>query len=213
MAETELSVPDRDLFAQAATIVAPLLLGSVLRHHTDEGVVAIRLTEVEAYLGVGNDPGSHAYRGRRKRNATMFGPPGHLYVYFTYGMHACANVVCSRDGVASAVLLRAGRVIEGVSGAVTRRQGTRETTIGRRDLARGPARLTRAMDLTLRHDGADVLSLPFELLLPGVPSPYASGPRTGVSGPGGSTDYPWRYWIPGDETVSAYRAHVPKRPR
>ena len=107
--------------------VAPRLLGAVVRH----GEVAVRLTEVEAYDG-GNDPGSHAYRGRSDRNATMFGPAGHLYVYFTYGMHHCCNVVCGPSGTPRAVLLRAGEVIEGVDVAAERRGHPAP-----RDLARG----------------------------------------------------------------------------
>lgn len=114
------------------TEVAPRILGGVLRL----GDVAVRLTEVEAYDGE-RDPGSHAYRGQTARNATMFGPPGHLYVYFTYGMHFCCNVVTGADGAASAVLVRAGEVVDGLDVARSRRPGVKD-----RDLARGPARLT-----------------------------------------------------------------------
>ena len=102
-----------------------------------------------------SDPASHAYRGRTARNAVMFGPPGHAYVYFTYGMHFCVNVVCLGDGSASAVLLRAGAVIAGEELARARR--TRGTAVvPYRDLARGPARLCQALDIDRSQDGADV---------------------------------------------------------
>jgi DNA-3-methyladenine glycosylase len=182
--------------------VAPLLLGAVLT--VDD--VAVRLTEVEAYLGE-LDPGSHAYRGKRNRNAVMFGPPGHLYTYFTYGMHVCANVVCSPSGTASAVLLRAGEIVDGLEVARVRRTTSRSDA----DLARGPARLCVALGITLADNGADLATGRIRLELPREAAPYETGPRTGVSGAGGSGQYPWRFWIPGDPTVSPYKAHVPKR--
>src|SRR5262252_6039029 len=130
----------RKAFAGSAVAVAPALLGCVLEHDTPEGLVAVALTEVEAYDGQA-DPASHAYRGRTARNAVMFGPPGHSYVYFTYGMHFCVNLVCLRDGTASAVLLRAGRVVGGAALATARRPAA----ASERDLARGPARLCQAL--------------------------------------------------------------------
>jgi DNA-3-methyladenine glycosylase len=102
----------REFFARPSVPVAPDLLGCVLEHQTEAGLVAVELTEVEAYAGA-SDPASHAYRGKTARNAVMFGPPGHAYVYFTYGMYFCVNLVCLGNGSASAVLLRAGRIIEG----------------------------------------------------------------------------------------------------
>ncbi len=135
-----------DLLGGAVHEVAPLLLGSVLSH----GGVAVRITEVEAY-GAADDPGSHAHRGRTPRNSVMFGPAGRLYVYFTYGMHHCANVVCGPEGDAAAVLLRAGEVVSGLELARVRRPGS-----GDRDLARGPARLCTALDLDLTSNGADL---------------------------------------------------------
>jgi DNA-3-methyladenine glycosylase len=199
---------DRGFFTRPSVEVAPELLGA----HLVADRVTLRITEVEAYLGVGEDPGSHSFRGRTPRNHTMFGEPGHLYAYFTYGMHVCANVVCSPEGASSAVLLRAGEVIEGLDVATERRA----TSARPADLARGPARLTVALGITLGDDGLDLvqgerLRLEPAAATSGAVAGYASGPRTGVSGPGGSELYPWRFWIPGDATVSPYRAHVPRR--
>jgi DNA-3-methyladenine glycosylase len=169
------------------------------------GDVTVRLTEVEAYLGE-LDPGSHAFRGPTKRNSIMFGEPGHLYTYFIYGMHVCANIVCSLPGVASAVLLRAGEVVEGLDTARLRRTTSRSDA----DLASGPARLCVALGITLADNGADLATGRVRLVLPERSAPFESGPRTGVSGEGGSLDYPWRFWIPGDPTVSPYKRHAPK---
>lgn len=193
---------DRALLERPAVEVAPLLLGSVIR----KGDVAVRLTEVEAYMGE-VDPGSHAFRGRSNRNAVMYGPAGHLYTYFTYGMHTCANVVCLPEGTASGVLLRAGRVIEGVEQARARRTSSR----GDDDLAKGPARLVVALGITLADGGTDLESGDVRLELAEHPVPFATGPRTGVSGAGGTDAFPWRFWVPGDPTVSPYKAHVPKK--
>ena len=193
---------DRSFLARSAVEVAPSLLGA----HLSAGGVTVRITEVEAYLGVGIDPGSHSFRGRTPRNAVMFGEPGHLYTYFTYGMHVCANVVCSPDGVSSAVLLRAGEVVEGADLARVRRHTSRSPS----DLASGPARLTVALGITLADGGADLADGRVRLELPDAASAYSVSPRTGVSGPGGGVEYPWRFFVPGDPTVSKYRAHVPK---
>ncbi|MEP6482278.1 MAG: DNA-3-methyladenine glycosylase [Rhodoglobus sp.] len=191
-----------DLLQRPSTEVAPLLLGALLT--VDD--VTVRLTEVEAYLGEA-DPGSHAFRGPGKRNAVMYADAGHLYTYFTYGMHVCANVVCSPPGIATAVLLRAGEVVEGIETARMRRPTSRADT----DLARGPARLCVALGITLADGGTDLETGRVHLELPPRPVPFVTGPRTGVSGPGGSLDYPWRFWIPDDLTVSPYKAHVPKK--
>jgi DNA-3-methyladenine glycosylase len=191
-----------DLLSRPATEVAPLLLGAVLR----VGDVAVRLTEVEAYLGE-VDPGSHAFRGPGKRNAVMYGPPGHLYTYFTYGMHTCANVVCMPEGVASGVLLRAGEVIEG-AGIARERRTTSRTPF---DLAQGPARLTVALDIRLDDAGSNLETGRVRLELPAAPAPFSAGPRTGVSGDGGSDEYPWRFWIPGEPSVSPYRPAVKRQ--
>ena len=193
---------DRALLSGSAVQVAPLLLGATIRHMG----VAVRLTEVEAYLGA-DDPGSHAFRGETPRNTVMFGAPGHLYTYFTYGMHTCANVVCGAPGDASGVLLRAGEVIDGVPLARSRRA----TSKTENDLARGPARLTVALGITLAHGGVDLAEGQVTLELADPVAGYLSGPRTGVSGAGGGTDFPWRFWIPGERSVSPYKAHSPGR--
>ncbi|MGW5193003.1 DNA-3-methyladenine glycosylase [Kribbella sp. NPDC004138] len=210
--------------------VAPRLLGMVLRSTTDEGRVAVRVTEVEAYDGP-NDPGSHAYRGETPRNAVMFGPPGFLYVYFTYGMHFCMNVVAGPEGVPSAVLLRAGEVIEGLELARARRGqtapqkvvvnqsvGVRKGPLPKRpannpdrDLARGPARLCVALGIEREGNGADLLAKTSSIQLldgPGFDGVPDTGPRVGLRE---APDHPWRFWIPNDPTVSPYRPHVPKK--
>lgn len=192
------------MLAVPALAAAPLLLGAILRRSSAEGTVAVRVTEVEAYLGVGEDPGSHAFRRQSLRNATMFGPAGRLYAYFTYGMHVCANIVCSPEGEASAVLLRAGEIVEGAELARARRPAARLD----RDLARGPARLATALGIPLSDDGAALDEAPYALELGPRALDVASGPRTGVSGPGGGEDFPWRFWIRDDPTVSPYRRHA-----
>ncbi len=186
---------------RSSQVVAPELLGWTLRHATEEGVVAVRLTEVEAYAGQA-DPASHAFRGPTPRNEVMFGRAGRLYVYFTYGMHWCANVVVGADGVASAVLLRAGRVVEGAELARARRRGT----VADRALARGPACLTQALGISGLHNGVDLLAGDGPLTLGydegDRPREVSSGPRVGVAL---AADVPWRFWVTGDDTVSAYR--------
>ena len=186
-------------FADASALqVAPRLLGA---HITANGVT-IRLTEVEAYLGE-FDPASHAWRGPTPRTASMFGPPGRLYVYRSHGIHLCANVVCSPAGEASAVLLRGGEVIDGIELARMRRPAARVD----RDLARGPGRLGAALELRLDDNGTDLLTGPIRLG-PAAPSALTivAGPRVGVSRAGGP-QHPWRFWIAGEPTVSPYRAH------
>lgn len=194
--------------------VAPRLLGAMVRTELSDGVVAVRLTEVEAYDG-GIDPGSHAFRGRTARNAVMFGPAGRLYVYRHLGLHLCANVVTGPDGRASAVLLRAGEVVEGADLARERRlrRGVLRTDV---DLARGPARLAVALGLVIEHDGVDLLGDGPVRLAP-APAPatdWTTGPRVGVSGEGGDGQrYPWRFWLPEEPTVSAYRVAGARRRR
>jgi DNA-3-methyladenine glycosylase len=215
MADGARAVLPREFFAGSAVEVAPRLLGCVLVHETAHGLVAAALTEVEAYSGTA-DPASHAFRGRTARNAVMFGPPGHAYVYFTYGMHFCANLVCEPDGEASAVLLRAARVIEGASLAAARRyreRGAAAAVPAERDLARGPARLCQALGIDRALNGADVCdpASPLRVAVPQVPVAAAQvgrGPRVGVSS---AADLAWRFWISGEPTVSSYRAYVPRR--
>jgi DNA-3-methyladenine glycosylase len=206
----------RELLSADARHVAPLILGAVLTHDGRDGSVSVRITEVEAYLGPHDsrhpDPGSHTFRGQTARNAPMFGPAGHLYVYFTYGMHHCANIVCGPEGVASALLLRAGEVVAGHRLARVRRPTSKADT----DLASGPARLATALGLTTADSGRDALAPPFRMELPANPPEGAavdvsSGPRVGVSGAGGSHDYPWRFWLSGDPTVSRYKPAKPAR--
>jgi DNA-3-methyladenine glycosylase len=196
----------RDFFCRPSTQVGPALLGCVLWHDSPDGLVAVRLTEVEAYQGR-SDPASHAYRGQTPRNAVMFGDPGYAYIYFTYGMHFCANLVCQPAGQPEAVLLRAGEVIEGAGLARQRRGGTD------RDLARGPARLCQALGIDRGLDAADVCGPGSPLGIgPPVGGPVAqagicTGPRVGISQ---AADRPWRYWLAGDRYVSVYR---PAKPR
>ncbi|MFF3444007.1 DNA-3-methyladenine glycosylase [Streptosporangium sp. NPDC002721] len=197
----------RDFFDRPAHEVAPDLLGRVLMH----GPVALRLTEVEAYGLPGEDPASHTYRGRTPRNAVMFGPPGHLYVYFTYGMHFCANLTCLPEGVGSGVLLRAGEVVSGVETALARRNAGGARPVRETDLARGPARLAVALGFTREHDGLDACGPGSLSVVEGEPakaSSVLSGPRTGVSA---GKETPWRFWIDGEPTVSPHRPHVPRR--
>jgi DNA-3-methyladenine glycosylase len=203
----------RDFLARHAVEVAPELLGCVLEHETAAGLVAVELTEVEAYAGQ-TDPASHAYRGMTRRNAVMFGPPGHAYVYFTYGMHFCVNLVCLGEGNVSAVLLRAGAVIEGESLARARRSSRRpggarnqetspqapshqapsdqapsdqapshQAPLAWRDLARGPARLCQALDIDRSLDGADVCVASSPLRLRPGSTGPAENPRKIVAGP------------------------------
>ncbi len=209
--DQHVSDPARSRLAVSSLQAAPLLLGALLTHTDDQGPVTVRITEVEAYLGT-DDPGSHAFRGRTARNATLHGPPGHLYVYFTYGMHYCANVVCGAEGTPGGLLLRAGEIVDGIPAARVRR-GAPKTDL---DLARGPARLAQALGIDRRLDGADVFAGPLRLDLPGAAVPagaYSTGPRVGVSGEGGTAEYPWRFWLTGEPTVSRYRPSKPRAAR
>ena len=198
--------PDLSVLSGSSVEVAPLLLGATLRH----GDVALRLTEVEAYAGP-LDPGSHAYRGRTPRTEVMFGPAGFLYCYFVYGMHVCANVVTGPEGEAGAVLLRAGEVLGDDKGHDDQGHGDN----GRDDRghpARGPARLCRTLGITLAEDGTDLRAGPVTLEL-ADPVPAASvstGPRVGLRQ---APDVPWRFWLTGEPSVSAYRPAAPRRPR
>ena len=179
------------------------LLGSILAADTPEGEVRVRLVEVEAYRGA-DDPGSHSYRGRTARNAVMWGPAGHLYVYFVYGMHFCANVTCLEDGVSGAVLLRAGEVLSDPAMAHARRPTARGRDV---ELARGPARLCTLLGLGREQNGLDVLSPSSPVRLEaGEPVPdddVRTGPRVGVAA---GQQRPWRYWVAGSPAVTPYKA-------
>jgi DNA-3-methyladenine glycosylase len=186
---------------------APLLLGAVFR----SGEVAVRITEVEAYEGQGLDAGSHAHRGRTARNGSLWGPPGTLYVYLSYGIHRCLNLVCGPEGHASGVLLRAGEVVDGLELARTRRATAKRDV----ELARGPGRLGTALGIGLTDDGSSITTPPFSLAFPPSAAPGESrittSPRVGVSGHAGTDAYPWRFFLAGDPTVSVYRPAVVRR--
>jgi DNA-3-methyladenine glycosylase len=198
----------RSFFDGSGVEVAPRLLGCVLSMRSSEGEVAVALSEVEAYAGE-HDPASHAYRGPTRRNEVMYGPPGHAYVYFTYGMHFCVNLVCSAEGTATAVLIRAGAIVAGAELARARRSVKGNPPD--RDLARGPARLCQALAIDRAQNGIDVCDPRQPLRIyaaPGPVGPVRTGPRVGVST---AATVPWRFWIEGDPTVSVYRAHTPRR--
>ncbi|WP_370444389.1 DNA-3-methyladenine glycosylase [Blastococcus sp. TF02A-30] len=188
--------------------VAPSLLGCWLVTDRPEGSVALRLTEVEAYSGSGEDPSAHSHRGPTPRAAIMFGPPGRLYVYFSYGVHWCANVVVGPEGEGSAVLLRAGEVVLGSDLARSRRPSARTP----RDLAGGPARLTQALAIGREDLGTDLLdpASPVRLHRGTAPAAVSAGPRVGISV---ATELPWRFWETGAPSVSVFRAGGKQRRR
>ncbi|MHC1561591.1 DNA-3-methyladenine glycosylase [Actinomycetospora sp. C-140] len=194
---------DQDTLAVDPLDAARRLLGCVLAADTPQGEIRVRLVEVEAYRGA-DDPGSHCYRGKTDRNAVMWGPAGHLYVYFVYGMHFCANVVCLSEGVAGAVLLRAGEVVSDVGAAHVRRPTARGRDA---ELARGPARLCALLGIGREANGVDVLaaSSPVRLEV-GDPVPdgdVRTGPRVGVAA---GQERPWRFWVAGSRAVTPYKA-------
>ncbi|WP_206446210.1 DNA-3-methyladenine glycosylase [Agrococcus sp. KRD186] len=231
-----MTTPDPAWFERDPLELAPLLLGGVLRRADASGAVALRLTEVEAYRG-SDDPGAHTFRGKTARNATMFGPGGHVYCYFTYGMHHAVNIVAGPEGSGWGVLVRAGEVVEGYELARDRRH-IRRTTVITGELARGPGNVAQALGATLADNGAAFAApAPGHRVGPRVtaghrvgpqariemtptwsfepapaPPPHRTGPRVGVSGPGGDASaYPWRFWIPGEPSVSAYRPATQRR--
>jgi DNA-3-methyladenine glycosylase len=175
-------------------VVAPELLNKVLVGPNGAG----RIVEVEAYDG-GNDPGSHAYRGLTPRTTVMFGPPGHLYVYFTYGMHWCANAVCRDAGTAGAVLLRALAPLEGLERMRQARPAARRD----RDLCSGPGKLCQALGIRRDHNGADVVrpDRGVSIVDVGVAPPDAPI-QTGRIGLRLGADRPWRWYVAGDPNVS-----------
>ncbi|MGK8203943.1 DNA-3-methyladenine glycosylase [Burkholderia cenocepacia] len=185
----------RAFFDRAATEVAPQLLNKILAAADGR---AGRIVEVEAYAGA-IDPAAHTYRGKTLRNATMFGPPGHLYVYFTYGMHWCCNCVCGPEGAGTGVLIRALEPLLGIE----RMRAARPPRVSDRDLCRGPARLTQAMGIDGAQDGIDLVraSDGFAIVDDGTPPPAmpTRGPRIGIRV---GRDLPWRWWVPGNRHVS-----------
>lgn len=194
------------LCAPAAQV--PETAQTLLGWEITAGGVRVRLTEVEAYAGTGEDPASHAHRGPTPRTTVMYGPAGHAYTYFVFGVHWCLNIVCGDEGEAAAVLLRAGEVVEGADIARKRRGDVPD-----RDLARGPARLVVALGTGATANGTSLIDGNGPLLLtpptrPVARSAISAGPRVGVAA---AHDVPWRFWITGDPTVSAYRRHVPRR--
>ncbi len=207
--ESRRRVAPRRFFEDGALEVAPRLLGCLLVNDSHRGPVVIRITEVEAYLGQGEDPGSHAFRGMTKRNSSMFLPGGHLYVYRSYGIHWCANVVVGPPDRAAAVLIRAGEVVFGTELATARR--TAAGVVKRPlDLARGPGRLAAALGLTQEEDSADLcggsrvtLYLPREQDEDRRSSAVGRSTRTGVAGEGAGL--PHRYFLLGEPTVSPHR--------
>ncbi len=185
----------RTFFDRTVTTVAPELLNKILAAADGR---AGRIVEVEAYAGA-IDAAAHTYRGKTPRNATMFGPPGHMYVYFTYGMHWCCNCVCGPEGAGCAVLIRALQPLHGLA----QMRMARPRILRDRDLCRGPARLTQAMGINRAQDGIDLVSADegFTVLDDGMapPSHLVGSPRIGISR---AKDFPWRWCVPGNVYVS-----------
>jgi DNA-3-methyladenine glycosylase len=215
---------NRELLSGPAVQVAPVLLGATLLSRIGGVEVLVRITEVEAYEG-SLDPASHAYRGQTKRNAVMFGEAGRLYCYFVYGMHWCANVTCGRPGAAAAVLLRAAEILDGAEVAQARTLASSTSRLSAAKLASGPARLSaaklasgparlaRVLALNGEHTGLDLLDPRSPVRLTGLgptasPDGYRTGPRVGVAA---AAEHPWRFWLPDEASVSAYRPGGRKR--
>lgn len=213
----------RSFFERDPVVVAPQLLGKLLWR---DGLVA-RIVEVEAYRG-SSDAASHAFKGKTARNATMFGPPGHLYVYFTYGMHYCANIVCWPEDEPGAVLLRALAPLSGLDEMAARRCGCRQGSVGRQsgledggapqhrhrlwrpeELCSGPAKLCQAFDLDRSADGYDLISGHDNVVLlddgTRPPEEPSAGTRIGLAKNCAARDELWRWWVPGDPSVSGRR--------
>ena len=193
-----------DFFARPCLEVAPDLLGAYLVHRLADGERLVgRIVEVEAYLGDGSDPGSHAHRGPTRRNQAMFGPPGRLYVYRSYGIHTCANVVCEAEGRGAAVLLRAIEPIEGASRMRAARRLAPRTP--EREIANGPGKLTQALGITLDDYGQSLLRGRLSLRRPSrsdPPAVVARSPRVGLSR---ARALPYRFYVPGNAFVSRAR--------
>jgi DNA-3-methyladenine glycosylase len=206
MAIAQRRVLPRSFYARPPVVVARALLGMVLVHETPEGRTAGVIVETEAYDGA-NDPASHAYRGRTRRNATMFGPPGHAYVYLSYGMHRCMNVVTGPDGVAQAVLLRSLVPCDGLP-LMARRRGLTHVQISR--FAAGPGMLCQALGITLEHDGRDLTSgsLRIEDGTPPSEEQIRETPRIGIAA---ATDRLWRFVVAADSRRGPRVRTAPRR--
>jgi DNA-3-methyladenine glycosylase len=195
----------RAFFDRAAPTVAPQLLNKILAAADGR---AGRIVEVEAYVGT-IDPAAHTYRGKTPRNAIMFGPPGHMYVYFTYGMHWCCNCVCGPEGDGCGVLIRALEPLLGLE----QMRAARPRAAHDRDLCRGPARLTQAMGINGAQNGIDLIGARegFTVVDDGMPPPkdLAGGPRIGISL---GKDLPWRWSVPGNRYVSGTTPHARQKP-
>jgi DNA-3-methyladenine glycosylase len=196
-------VVPRDFYRRDPREVAPELLNKVLVHGTRAG----RIVEVEAYCG-SEDPGAHTYRGMTERNRTMFGPPGGLYVYFTYGMHWCANAVCGDEGVGVAVLLRALAPLEGLDEMRAARPAARRD----RDLCSGPAKLCQALGIDGGFDGSDLVrgDRDVRIVDDGVAPPTAPVQTLRIGLTAGA-EHPWRWYVAGDPNVSTTRAVTGRR--
>jgi len=194
----------REFYLRPSPVVARDLIGCVLTRRLEDGtLLAARIVETEAYIGDGSDPGSHAHHGRTNRNQVMFGPAGRLYVYFTYGMHFCANVVCEETGTASAVLLRAAEPVEGIE--IMRENRAAGRLIRDRDVLRGPANFCKAFGLDRAHNGATLLTgaLAIRPRPRGVRRPDISiTTRIGLSR---GASLPYRFHATGDPHVSGSR--------
>lgn len=203
-----LRLATRSFFTRDVLDVAPALLGCVLQRRDPDAAVSLLITEVEAYAGE-RDPGAHSYRGKTQRNQTLFGPPGHLYCYFTYGMHHALNVVVGPVDQPYACLIRAGDIVGGIDAARQRRlRKPRHSLVPDYALARGPGCVAQCFDATLSNDGDDLLSGEWRLFIPksGAVLAHLKGPRVGVSGPGGDAQsFPWRFWLADRRSVSTYR--------
>jgi len=193
-----------DFFARPCLEVAPDLLGAYLVHRLADGERLVgRVVEVEAYLGDGSDPGSHAHNGPTQRNQAMFGPPGRLYVYRSYGIHTCANVVCEAQGRGAAVLLRAIQPVVGAS----RMRAARGLASGapEREIANGPGKLTQALGVTLDDYGHSLLRGRLSLRRPARSDPPTSVARSRRVGLSKGRALRYRFYVPGNEFVSRAR--------
>ncbi len=194
-----------DFFARPCLDVAPQLVGAYLVHRLADGTRLVgRIVEVEAYLGGGRDPGSHAHRGPTPRNRVMFGPPGRLYVYRSYGIHTCANVVCGPDGQAAAVLLRALEPVEGCVRMHAQRDLPRDAPL--REIANGPGKLCRALGITLEQYGCSLLRGSLSLRRPAAGDPgleVAASRRIGLSR---GVQRRYRFYARGNAFVSRTRS-------